>query len=125
MITIDSVSYDVGIKVLNCKADPLYKFAERTEDGVLHSELIGFYFNYELEAGQSALNESAYDALWLKITEPVESHTIVMPNKGSDLTFSCYFANISDVVIKWTEGGVDFYRDLRFSVIAISPARTP
>jgi hypothetical protein len=122
-ITIDSTMYDIPIKVVNRKADTLYKYAERTEDGVLHSELIGVYYNYDLECGMSANNVTDYAALWLKLTEPVESHTIVLPDESDTLTFDCYFANVRDEVTK--TGATNYFRNLSFSVIAISPARTP
>lgn len=122
-ITIDSTTYDIPIKVLNRKAEMLYKFAERTEDGVLHSELIGVYYNYDLECGMSRNNVTDYAALYAKITEPVETHTIVLPDESGTLTFDCYFAGIKDEVVK--AGATNYFRNLSFSVIAISPARTP
>jgi len=118
-IVIDSTTYDIGIKVLNRKAESLFKFAERTEDGILHSELIGIYINYDLEVGMSARNVSAYAALYLKVTEPTETHTITLLGD----TFNCYFAGIRDEVAK--TGTTNYFRNLSFSVIAISPARTP
>lgn len=124
-IVIDSITYDVPIETLSRKADLLYKFAERTEDGILHSELIGVYYNYDLKAGMSSNNIVDYAALWAKLTEPVESHTIIMPDETADgLTFDCYFANIRDEVAKLrTEQS--YFRNLTFSIIAISPARVP
>lgn len=122
-ITIDSTTYDVPIKVVNRRADMLYKYAERTEDGVLHSELIGVYFNYDIEAGMSVHNVTAYANLWLKLTEPVSSHTINLPDEDGTVTFDCYFANIKDEVSK--TGATNYFRNLSFSVIAISPARVP
>jgi hypothetical protein len=118
-IVIDSVTYDVPIKALRRKADKLYKYAERTEDGVLHSELIGVYFNYELQAGMSVSNVADYAALWTKITSADESYSITVLGT----TFNCYFANINDEVVK--DKATDHFRNLTFSVIAISPALTP
>jgi hypothetical protein len=124
MITIDSQTFDVPLKVVNRKADMLYKFAERTEDGVLHSELIGVYYNHDLEVGQSLNNVVDYAALWVKLTEPVAVHEITLPDESGDLTFDCYFANVRDAVAK-QENGTNYFRNLSFAVIAISPAKTP
>lgn len=118
-IVIDSTTYNVPIKVLHRKIDKLYKFAERTEDGVLHSELIGVYKNYELEAGMSKNNVTDYAALITKISAASVSFSIVLLGD----TFNCYFANISDDVDK--TGSTNYFRNLKFSVIAISPALTP
>lgn len=118
-LTIDSVIYDLPIKVLNRKAEILFKFAERTEAGILKSEAIGTFYNYELEIGMSANNITDYAALWLAVTEPTGEHEIVILGD----TFNCYFSNISDEVMKDT--GTPYYKNMRFSVIATSPARTP
>lgn len=122
-IIIDSITYNVPIKVLNRKADMLYKYAERTEDGNLKSELIGVYFNYDVQAGMSINNVADYAALWLKLTEPVETHTITLPDESGTITYDCYFAGIKDEVAK--EGTTNYFRNLTFSAIARGPARTP
>src|SRR3990172_7925226 len=95
-ITIDTITYDIPIKVLNRKAELLFKYAERTEDGVLHSEIIGTYYNYDVEFGMSANNVTDYAALYLKVSEPIESHEITILGD----TYDCYFANIKDEVAK-------------------------
>lgn len=126
-ITIDSITYDVPIlSSINRSGEILFKYAERTQDGVLHAEAIGTYYNFDLQMGRSENNASDYAALWIKITDPVHEHEVTMPDgDGSILTFDAYFAGMKDSVRKWESGGATYYRELRFSVIAISPARTP
>jgi hypothetical protein len=118
-IIIDSVTYDIPLITVSRKIDKLYKYAERTDDGVLHSEIIGVYKNYTFACGQSANNVTDYNALIAKLSEAVESYTITVLGD----TYSCYFANINDVLIK--DSGTPYYRSLTFDVIAISPAVTP
>jgi hypothetical protein len=118
-IIIDSITYDVPIKTLNRKAEMLYKYAERVETGDLKSELIGVYINYDFSAGMSLKNVADYAALYLKLTEPVETHEIIVLGD----TFTCYFSNIRDEVAK--TGTIDYFRNLTFSVIATSPTRVP
>ena len=125
-ITIDSTSYDVAIKIVNRRAEALDKYAERTQDGELHRELIGWFFNYDIECGMSSNNVSDYAALFLKLTEPTEFHTISMPGAPSGYgSFTCYFASIRDELQRYQRNGVDYFRNLSFSVIAKSPARVP
>lgn len=127
MITIDSTTYDVNIKLISRKPDALYKYAERTQDGVLQKEIIGQYFNYDVQCGMSVNNVTDYAALFLKITEPVEFHTITnMPGAPTGYeSFECYFAGIKDDVAKWTDAGVKYFRNLSFSIIQRRPSRTP
>ncbi len=125
-LVVDSITYDVNIKIVKRKAESLDKYAERSEDGTLHRELIGVYFNYDLECGMSSHNVSDYAALYLKLTEPIEFHTITVPGAPSGYeTFDCYFANIRDEVAHYQRNGIDYFRNLSFSVITQNPTRVP
>jgi len=125
-ITIDTVTFDVNITIVNREAISLDKFAGRTEDGVLQRELIGWYYNYRLQCGMSAHNSTDYANLFLKLTEPVEFHTIVMPGAPEGYeAFECYFAEVKDELYRHNKGGVDYFRSLSFSVITRNPSRIP
>jgi hypothetical protein len=120
MITIDGVSYDIPILSIKRTADFLDKFAERTEDGVLHRELIGVYFNYKLQFAQTT-DVALYAALWTKLTEATEFHTVTVPDESGDFTFTAYFANVSDDLRK-TKSGQNFWKNLTVNFIAQEPA---
>jgi hypothetical protein len=126
MIIIDGNTYDVNIKIVGRKIDVLDKSAFRAENGMLYRELIGVYYNYSLECGMSSHNVSAYAALFLKLSEPVDFHTVIIPGAPEDYKeFSCYFANVNDEVTFYEEGGRRYFRNLSFSVISRSPTRIP
>jgi len=99
MITIDSIEYDVPVISMRRSADVLDKYAERTIDGTLHREIIGVYFNYYLEFASSS-NTEEYIALWDKLTEPVEFHTIVLPDEDGEHTFEGYISSVKDEFAK-------------------------
>ena len=119
MITIDGVTYNVPVISLTRRADFLDKYAERTEDGVLHRELIGVYFNYQIQFG-STTDVDEYAALWDKLTEPEEFHTVVVPDAGS---FTAYFSNVGDTLRKDKDAQV-FWKSLTVNFIAQSPTRS-
>ena len=123
MITIDGTPYSVPVVSVTRTADFLDKYAERTEDGVLHRELIGVYFNYKLKLGETK-NMGAYQALWDALTEPTEFHTVVLPDESGDYTFTAYFANVSDE-LRLIEGSINYWHNLTVNFVAQSPARTP
>src|SRR5512142_2537375 len=108
MIIIDGVTYDVPVASVKRTADFLDKYAERTEDGVLHRELIGVYFNYQLQFGSNGVSPTEYAALWNKLTEATEFHTVTVPDESGDYTFTAYFANVSDE-LKKTTGAANFW----------------
>lgn len=119
-IIIDGITYNVGVTSCKRTADVLDKYAERTADGILHREIIGVYFNYKLQFAQSA-SSSDYDALFTKLTEAVEFHTVVIPDGYS---FRAYITGVSDDLVK-VSGSTNYYRDLSANFIAKAPAVTP
>ena len=124
MIIIDGVTFDIPVMSIRRNAEVLDKYAERTEDGILHREIIGVYFNYSLQFGRTN-NTTEYAALWAKLTEPVEFHDVTVPDgDGAPVTFSAYFANVSDELRKDTETKT-FWKNLTANFIAQEPARTP
>lgn len=124
MIVIDGTTYDIPILSIKRTAEFLDKFAERTEDGILHRELIGVYFNYQLAFGRSS-NTTEYALLWTKLTEPVEFHDVVVPDEdGAPLTFTAYFAGVSDELRKDTDAKT-FWKNLTVNFISQEPTRVP
>lgn len=121
-ITIDGVTYDVPVMEIKRKAEFLDKYAERTVDGKLHRELIGVYYNYYIKFGQATMAD--YAALWNKLTEPVEFHTVIVPDEDGDLTFTAYFASVADELVK-VKSTNRFWKSLTAHFIAKEPARTP
>lgn len=123
MIIIDGISYDIPVIEITRSADFLDKFAERTNDGNLHRELIGVYFNYRLKLG-STTNTGVYKALWAKLTEAKEYHTVTVPDESGDYTFTAYFSNVGDKLRK-QKGSINHWNGLTVNFIARAPERIP
>ena len=123
LITIDGTQYDVPIVSMKRSADDLYKYAERTEDGVLHSEKIGVYFNYQIVFGKNISNPASYAALFAKLTEPKEFHIVKVPDETGTHTFEAYFSNIKDDFVR-VRGSNRYIEGLSVNIIARSPAKT-
>lgn len=122
MIKIDGIEFNVPVIELSRKADLLDKFAKRTEDGGLQRKLIGVYFNYQLKFGTTK-NVDEYQRLWDKLTEPVEFHTVVVPDEKGDYTFKAYFSNIGDKLLRKT-ASENYWQDLTVNFTAQVPARS-
>lgn len=123
MIRIDGQSYDVGVISLKRTADFLDSEAtERLENGDIYRDLIGVYFNYELKLEPSQ-NNTAYNRLWEKLTEPVEFHTVTVPYGNGDYTFVAYFAGVSDELAMMANG-VNTWKGLTVKFKAKTPARS-
>lgn len=119
LLKIDGVSYDVPIVSLKRKADILDRYATRSEDGELHREVIGTFYNYTLEI-KHVRNRKLYNRLFDVLSAPVPSHSVELPNE--DVTFDGYFSSISDEVARVDNDGVT-YRNLTCRLTAMRPRR--
>ena len=121
MVVVDGNVYNIGVRSLKRTADFLDKYAERLENGDLERELIGVYFNYKLEL-EPGFDRAEYSRLWKKLTEPVEFHTVTVPDEDGDFTFTAYFSNVADeLLLKRAER--NYWKNLTVNFIAKSPAR--
>ena len=121
MITIDNVTYNIDVVSLKRTADFLDSEAtERLQNGDMYRDLIGVYFNYQLKFAPET-NMAEYQKLWNKLTEPVEFHTVTVPNESENYTFVAYFANVSDEL--FTTVGYNHFRNLTVNFKAKAPRR--
>lgn len=125
-IIIDGTTYNVPIMSLDEDCAFLDKYAKRTEDGVLQRELIGTYHNYQLVFGTHA-DPAELAALWLKLCEATEFHTVTVPDVGgSPYTFTAYFANVKRSLLKdYASESLTFWKNPTVHFVAKSPRRTP
>lgn len=121
MITIDGTTYDVPITKLSRSADFLDRYATRTENGDLKRDLIGVYYNYQLEFGR-IFDSNLYAALWDKLTAPQEFHTVTVYDERGNYTFTAYFGSITDEMIR-QEDGTNIFDHLKVHFIAKAPAK--
>lgn len=98
--------------------------AGRVMSGDMQRDVIGTYYNYQVEIDPDAASRSDYDAFFLAISAPVDSHTLVVPFGQSTLTFQAYVTQGQDE-LTLMEDAANRWENLSFSFIAMAPARTP
>lgn len=121
MLYIDEIGYKIDVLSVKRTADFLDKYAERTENGDLERELIGVYFNYKLQLGPG-VDRAEYARLWDKLTEPVEFHEVTVPDEDGDYTFTAYFSNVADELLRKV-AEKNYWKNLTVNFIAKKPAR--
>lgn len=121
MLYIDGIGYKIDVLSVKRTADFLDKYAERTENGDLERELIGVYFNYKLQLGHG-IDRTEYARLWDKLTEPVEFHEVTVPDEDGDYTFTAYFSNVADELLRKV-AEKNYWKNLTVNFIAKKPAR--
>lgn len=121
MLYIDGIGYKIDVLSVKRTADFLDKYAERTENGDLERELIGVYFNYKLQLGPG-IDRTEYARLWDTLTEPVEFHEVTVPDEDGDYTFTAYFSNVADELLRKV-AEKNYWKNLTVNFIAKKPAR--
>ena len=122
VIIIDNKAYAVRITELKRTADILDKYAERTEDGELHREVIGTYYNYQLKIGVKRGERALYNELFDVLSAPVDCHLVELPH--DHVAFKGYFSSISDNIKLVDDDGFDC-DGLTCKLTAMKPRRRP
>ena len=119
-LIVDGVEYKVGILKMKRKGDILDKTANRTEDGDLHREVIGTYYNFSLEIRPGDDTE-LYDRLFWVLTEPVAYHMVQLP--GQPEPAKMYFGSVQDEVRYIDDDETTYYNNLTCNVVCKLPSR--
>ena len=99
MITIDNVTYDVGIIKITRKAQLNQESLGTTLDLRKHYDVRGTYYDYEVEFYTKNMDVASYDSLYEIITTPTESHTVTLPYGQNTLTFEAKLSITTDSVL--------------------------
>lgn len=99
LVTIDGISYDVGIVKITRKARVDKQELGTTLDGKLHYQSLGTYYDYVVTFNTRRCNVSEYDALYEALTSPIAEHDCTLPYGQSSITgkYSISVANDSIV----------------------------
>lgn len=122
-IKIDGIYFDVPLLAIQRNFDFLDKYAERTENGDLKRELIGVYANYTMCFG-TIDNDSLYQSIIDKLTEPVEYHDFSLPTTAGLYQFRGYVSSVSDQIQKIKSTTAKF-TGLQCKFTAKKPFRVP
>ncbi len=120
VFSIDGVTYHVGVVEVSREIDIVDKYATRTESGVMSREILGIYHNYSMTFGEIS-DPDEYEALFQKLVEDQDYHTIVVPGTTGTFTYTAYISDVSDKLKKYRADGNHRWGELSASFIAKSP----
>jgi hypothetical protein len=123
-LSVDGTQYAVPIITCKRTLNFLDRFAERTQDGMLHRQLIGVYINYQVTFGKphTLAAVATYAALFLALAQATEWHTFIMPDGFS---FVGYVGDGASDDVRKVWNSTVFWENLTVSLIAQSPEATP
>ncbi|SDZ88012.1 hypothetical protein SAMN02745687_00913 [Lachnospiraceae bacterium NK3A20] len=119
-ISIDGEFFDVPILSIDRTGSFLDKYVVTTEDGTLHREPIGVYYNYEMSFGY--MDTDTHQRLWAKLSEAMDFHKISLPDAHGTYNFSAYVASLSDEYRKIYTEKAEF-KNLKCKFVAKELAR--
>lgn len=121
-LIIDGIRIDVGVlSGIEEICDILDRYAYRSQDGVLHREVIGSYQNYKniKFVDQTDSNYDQYEQLWEILSSPQEFHNIKIAN----FEFRAYISSVKRV-IDYFDGNRAYHKGMTCSFTAEKPRRT-
>lgn len=125
-LTVDGIEYDVLVTSLSRRGKiKESKLSGDVKSGNRFRDLIGTYYDYEMEIGTDRLSPEDYDALYEILTAPVESHTVSLPyGRSESMEFEAYIQTVDDNLKNDTTSG-RVWGNLAVSFYAKKPQRRP
>lgn len=124
-LTVDNVQYNVLVTSLNRSARiKESKLSGDVKSGRHFRDLVGTYYDYDMEIATDRLSQAEYDSLYEALTAPVESHVVILPYGRTALQFDAYIQSVDDSCI--ADNGTDrLWGNLSVKFYAIKPQRRP
>ena len=126
VFTVDGVEYP-NVNVISLERTFAVMDGEnagRTMDGAMRRDIIGTYYNYNMQLTSDYSDLSEYDKLYEVLSAPVDSHTIMVPYGQETLTFEAYVANGNDSLLH-KRPTFNKWNDLTINFVAMKPQRRP
>lgn len=126
LFTVDGTSYNVKVPVEGLKRsfDILDgPNAGRMLSGLMTRDIIGTYYNYELQIERNNASLEEYDRLYQVLSAPVDYHIVSFPYGQSVLTFQAYVTKGSDNLFRQSFGK-NYWSGLTVQFVAMEPQRT-
>ena len=123
--TVDNVQYNALVTSLNRSARiKESKLSGDVKSGRHFRDLVGTYYDYDMEIATDRLSRAEYDSLYEALTAPVESHVVILPYGRTTLQFDAYVQSVDDSYI--ADNGTDrLWGNLSVKFYAIKPQRRP
>ena len=91
-----------------------------TQDGEIHRDLIGTYYNYTMTVAERHGNRAELDRFWEDISKPVACHVCEFPYGQKVLTQRMYIQTGAQD-IRWLEPGKTSWGEISIEFIAKNP----
>lgn len=127
LFKVDGISYDVFVPVGGLKRS--FKVldgpnAGRLLNATMTRDVLGTFYNYNLQIRRSNSDLSSYDDLYEVLSSPEDYHTVTFPYGQETLTFDAYVTDGEDQLSRKSKSG-QYWDGLSINFIAMEPYRRP
>lgn len=125
LFTVDGVSYRVRVPSGGLKRSFQVldgKNAGRLLSGTMERDIIGTFYNYQLQIERDGASLSEYDQLYEVLSSPTSFHSVTFPYGQETLTFQAYVTEGSDNLLRQMKGK-NYWTGLTIQFVAKSPQR--
>lgn len=123
MFTVDGITWNIPC---NIKREALVTASEisgQLLDGSYFNDILGTYMQYTISLVGNPGNPNEYNAIYEKLTEPVEAHTFVLPYNQSTIQLTARVESVNDVYVRLANGGI-YWKGTEFTIIANHPSKS-
>lgn len=124
MFTVDGIEWAYPCSVERAAELKLSDISGMLMDGTIFNDVLGTYMQYTLRLAIPFTDIDAGNAIYEKLTEPVEGHTFVFPYGGSTITVAGLVSGPVSDVYRLFPDGMKYWDGLRFTVTANGPSKT-
>lgn len=92
--------------------------------GEYHRDIMGTYYTYQLTIAVPVTDTATYTELYQLLTQPVESHQVVLPYNQSVLEITAYIKTVTDRLYRQTLDKLT-WNTIVVEFVGASPSRIP
>lgn len=86
-------------------------------DGSYYNDVLGTFLEYTIKIAVPMNARDAYTALYEKLTDPIDAHTVILPYNQGTVNIAGRVGSVSDVYVRLPNGGMA-WKGIQFTVTA-------
>lgn len=123
-ITVDGITYDIFTSIKRQVEIKESDLSGMLLDRSYHRDIVGSYLQYTISLAIPRGSEAQYSQLFEILSNPVTSHTFILPYNQGDKQIEGMVKTVSDEYYREINGTV-IWRKVTFTVIDKEPYKVP
>jgi hypothetical protein len=121
MFTVDGITWSIPCDITRQPDVTMSDISGMMLNGVIYNDPIGSYLSYEVTLTPDPHSMGEYYQLYDVLTNPVPSHTFMLPYDDDMIEVEASVSGMRDVYIYMGANRAPYWKGLRFTVTANTP----